>query len=69
MLLVYTVTTGFFFSSKEERHDWLQKSLLGEEFPNRAVITFFGFKMSLKINNKGKMKCALQNCNFFLFMS
>lgn len=49
MLFVFMVTIGFFFSSYVDKHDWLQKSLLVVVFSNWALITSFGFKISLKM--------------------
>jgi len=48
------VTTGFLFSSYVERQDWLQKSLLEFVLSNWAVITSFGFRISLWKKRKEK---------------
>lgn len=65
MLLVWIVTMGFLFSSNVDRQDWLQKSLLESVLSNWAVITSFGFRISLwkkknKRRDKGLMSVSCQ---------
>lgn len=57
MLLVWIETMDFLFSSYVDRQDWLQKSLLKSVLSNWAVITSFGFRISLwKKKNKHRDK-------------